>query len=572
VAVHEDGRDPTLRDYVRVMWRRKWLVLGVAAILTALALAYSFAKTPLYKASAQLVYESQLNVGDPLSVAGGVDSAELQLELSGVDSALASPDLVEGVEVKLGSAVSESTDEISAAPDSDTGSTASSNTVSITAVSPSAEMAARVANAYADAFVDSRKAREQARVRQAEQVIQSRLDTFRGAALESADYLTLQQRLQDLQILEATVTGNFRVLVPATVPQAPFSPKPLRNGLIALMGGLVIGVGLALLLDQFDTRVRTQEDAVALLSMPLLGRIPKLPPKTLNEQPLVVLSESHSPAAEAVRKLRGNLEFANVDGDLESLFITSCLQGEGKSLTACNLALSLAASGNNVVLVDADLRRPQVHRYLNLTNTTGVSTVLSGKTDLREALSTRSVGPSVATVLSRRSSRPSGSSRNRAAAAALDDVSNDERPDNLLHVLTSGPIPPNPAEIVASRSFAALMTELRDEFDTVIVDAPALLAVGDTAAIAPHIDGILFLVDLTRATRPLLTEAATQIARMPCRILGLVVIGRPPSRHYEHYHYLPSHQDESPGEPNVRTRGSENIATSQGLVRTPSEP
>ena len=230
----------------------------------------------------------------------------------------------------------------------------------------------------------------------AEQVIEGALESFDTTAeRQTAEYLTLQQRLQDLQILEATVTGNFRVIVPATVPLDPFSPRMVRNGLVGLVAGLIIGIAIALLLEQFDTRVRTTEEAVGLFGMPLLGYIRKLPTKQIDQQPIFVLGDSRSSAAEAVRKLRSNLEFANIDGDLKSLCITSCLQHEGKSVTVCNLAISLAAAGNRVVLVDGDLRSPRVHRYLRLRNAVGLSTVLTGRSDLHATLRARSVGPSL---------------------------------------------------------------------------------------------------------------------------------------------------------------------------------
>ena len=519
VVGNAEGKDATLRDYVRIVRRRKWIVFGVAVTLAALALAYSFAKTPMYKASAQLVYEGQINVADPLSAGGNIDPAQMQVELNGVASAIASPELIESAREQLGPSVAASPYTVSAAPDAQSGQT-NISTVSVTAVSPSAKTAAQVANAYAAAFTAARRAREQERVRVAEQVIQRTVDSFDTAEKRlSADYLTLQQRLQDLQILEATVTGNFRVLVPATVPGEPFSPRPVRNGLMGLMAGFVIGIGIVLLFEQFDTRVRTAEEAVAIFGMPLLGHIRKVSAKEVDRQPLFALADSHSPAAEAVRKLRGNLEFANIDGDLKSLFITSCLQHEGKSLTVCNLAISLAASGNRVVLVDGDLRRPQVHSYLHLANGAGLTTVLTGRSDLRQTLHSRPVGPSLVTI---------------GTAGAVDAASNGEP---RLHVLTSGPLPPNPAEIIASKSFASLIEELGAEFDFVIVDAPALLAVGDTAAIARCVDGLVFLVDLTRAQRPLLVEAATQISQMPCRKLGLAVIGPAPSRRSERNYY-----------------------------------
>lgn len=520
----EGAQDATLRDYVRVVSRRKWIVIGAAVLFTAMALAYSFAKTPLYEASSQLIYENQLNVSDPLASNGSIDSTSLQLELSSVASIIASPDLVESARTMLGKTTSGFT--VSAAPDGTSG-----NTVSITAISPNAQTTARAANAYAEAFTAFRKERELAAVRQAEQIIQGRLDSFQSAAArQSADYLTLQQRLQDLQILEATVTGNFRLLVPATAPSKPYTPQPVRNGLVGLVAGVIIGIGAVLLLEQFDTRVRTQEEAAAILGMPLLGHVRKLPAKVLNETPLVVLNDSHSPAAEAIRKLRGSLEFANVDGDLKSLFITSCLQHEGKSLTVCNLALSLAATGIRVVLVDGDLRRPQVHRYLDLPNGTGVSTVLTGKTDLPQALRSRSVGSSLTRV---------GTFDQADAAVGR---------TNVLHVLTSGPVPPNPAEIIASKSFSSLVAELQTSFDLVIIDAPALLAVGDTAAIARSVDGLMFLVDLKRAKRPLLLEAAAQMSQMPCRKLGLVLVSPAPSRRYgrDHYSYYVGGEPQAP--------------------------
>jgi len=519
-ALANSGHDPTLSDYVRAVWQRKWIVIVLTAAVTALAVGYSFVKTPLFEASAQLLYENQLNVADPLSTSY-VDSTQRQTELANVASVIASPDLVRSAQGSLPQAAAVSgfsVDTVSDTKSSSSTGQSDVSTVSIRAVSPSAEIAARVANAYAQAFTAYRKAREQARVRQAEQVVRNSMDTFTSeASRRTAEYLTLEQRLQDLQILEATATGNFTILAPATRPDAPFTPRPFRNGLMGLAAGLVLGIVIALTVAQFDTRVRSQDEAVALLGLPLWGQIRKLPRGTLDDEPLVVLDESHSQPAEAIRKLRGSLEFASVDQPVKSLFITSALQHEGKSVTVCNLALALAEAGNRVVLVDGDLRRPQVHRYFKLPNAVGVSTVLTGRTELKAALGSRTVGRKSVTL--------------RGASASLNRGSS-------LSILTSGPIPPNPAELIASKSFTALIDGLEAEFDTVIVDSPALLAVGDTAAIARCVDGMVFLVDLTRAKRPLLQEAANQISQMPCRKLGLVVIDKALRRHgYDHYSY-----------------------------------
>lgn len=528
MAVENNGaQEATLRDYAVILWRRKWIVVGVASLLFALGFAYAYTRTPIYQASAQLIYQNQLDVSNPLSTGGYVDPTQRQVEISSVASVIASPELVKGADALISQGSELPVYSVSAAPDPAMGQT-DSNTVSITAVSPDAEAAARAANAYAQAFTDYRKASQQEMVRQAKQVVQGRLDSFKSSASrQTGDYAILLQRLQDLQILEATVTGNFKVLVPATTPATPFSPRPLRSGLMGLVGGLVFAIVIVLLLSQFDTRVRTPEEAAAILRMPVLGHVRKVSAKEINDQPLVVLGGSRSHAAESIHKLRGSLEFVNVDGDLKSIFITSCLQHEGKTLTVCNLALSLAATGNRVVLVDGDLRRPQVHRYLDLPNGTGVSTVLTGRAELGQALRARSLGPSLTTV---------GTSREADASSNA---------GNRLHVLTSGPVPPNAPEIIASKAFARLIEELQSEFDLVIIDAPALLSVGDTAAIARVVDGLVFLVDLTRAKRPLLQEAELQLSQMPCRKLGMILVSPALSRRYDHAHYT----YDSPAEP-----------------------
>ena len=507
-----------LRDYARVVWGRKWVVIATAMLMIGLALGKAYITTPLYRAEATLIYSSPLNVANPFS--GSNSTADRETELSSAPSIILSPDVAGGARTRLTANDVVVGYSVSAGPSEEAAPTAASTapTVTVTAVSPGAAVAARAANAYAEAFVEHRKRQEQQRVREALQLIRGQIDGFTTSeSRNSAEYYTLIQRFQDLQILEVSATGNFRVLVPARVPDAPFSPVPLRDAVIGLAAGLALGIGLALLLEQFDTRVRTQEAAAAVVAMPVIGSLPWLSRKVLDAQPLPVNSDSRSPMAEAIRKVRGNLEFANVDGDLKALVVTSALQHEGKSLMSCNLALSIAATGRRVLLVDGDLRRPQVHVFLDLPNAKGVSTVLTGRTDLQDALMSVAAGPRLGA----------------SAALAGGQAAN----GGQLCVLTSGPIVPDPAELVASRSFASLMAELRRSFDLVIVDSPAVLAVGDTADIARSVDGLILLVALRRARRPVLQEAGRQVGQMPCRKLGLVVVRDSTSPAYEHRYY-----------------------------------
>ena len=213
--------------------------------------------------------------------------------------------------------------------------------------------------------------------------------------------------------------------------------------------------------------------------------------------------------------LRGNLDFLALDSDVHSLAVTSSQQGEGKSVTACNLAVAAALAGRRVILIEGDLRRPHVQRYLGLRNDRGLATVITGRHKPMEALQPFDIAPT------------------DEARAIVPGVGASGSPG--LYVLTHGSSVPNPGEIVASQTFARLIDAYKVQADLVIVDTPALLAVGDAAAIARAVDGLVFVVDPARARRPALQAAAEQLRRLSTRLLGVVMVqqqGRSTSQSY----------------------------------------
>jgi len=506
-----------------VLWRRKWIILLVVVVATGAAYYFSARQTKQYQANADLIYEQQLDISNPLTGQTYTDPTQRGLELASVGSVLGSPDMAQRAATVLsakGAATVGFT--VSAQPVSDTGAaatTTSSNVVRVTSTSASPELAAAAANAYAVAFVAWRTERAQAQVKTAITAVKGQLASYHGATQQSTDYLVLAQRLQDLKILKATVTGNFRVLVPATVPQAPVSPKPLRSAILGFGVGLFAAIGLAFLLEQFDTRVRRSEQAAQILMQPILGRIPRISRQKLGENAVVALSEPDGHAAEAFRLVRTNLDFMSVDADVHSILVTSGIQGEGKSVTVANLAVAMALAGKKVVVVDADLRRPRQHEYFGLSNEHGVSTVTTDQGPLASALQPVALD---------------------ATSAGANGVDSQEWAGGMevlsrLFVLTSGPLPPNPGEIVTSQRFARLIETLSAEADVVLVDSPALLAVGDTAALASKVDGLVFLVDVHVATRPMLQQAAEQLGKFPCKPLGLII--RTDGEHRQGHYY-----------------------------------
>jgi receptor protein-tyrosine kinase len=376
--------------------------------------------------------------------------------------------------------------------------------VDINANSSAPKVAQVAANAYATSFIAWRKQTQLGQINGALAALQTQMAAFKTAvAQQSSSYLLLAQSAQVLEIRKATATGDFSVVVPASLPTSPYAPRPLRSAILGLGVGLFVAIGLVFLIEQFDTRLRGQEEVAHILGCPIIGRIPRIR-QSADGQPVVTLSDPDGPVAEAFRMLRGNLDFLGLDSDVHSLAVTSSQQGEGKSVAACNLAVAAALAGRRVILLEGDLRRPRIAEYLGLQNERGLATVANGTHNLVEALQ-------------------------RVDVKAPDEAHGGVPGDGVvgpprLYVLTHGPKVPNPGEIVASHWFAELVEKYGHNADLVIVDTPALLAVGDAAAIAGAVDGLVFVVDPSRVKRPTLQAAAEQLHHLPTRLLGVVVL------------------------------------------------
>jgi polysaccharide biosynthesis transport protein len=556
-------------SYLGVIARWKWLILAITVLVGAAGGAYAWTRTPMYAASAQLLYVQQVGITSALGQ-GQVDQTLQQADIGSVPAVVSSAvvgaqaaQLLSGRNMSAGYATNVSLT-------TDTSTSGYSSVVGIGATSSDPRTAALAANAYAAAFVAWRRDSERARVNQEILAVQSQLATYTTTTQKaSADYATLQQNLLNLQLSQKSVTGDFSVISPASTPSTPFSPRKTRTLLIAIVLGLVLGCGLAFLLEQLDTRVRDEDQVTDLLGLSVLGHLPPLSRGAGEAGVVQMLINPFGLMAEAVRVLRGNLDFMGVDGEVRSLLVSSSIQGEGKSMTACNLAASMALAGKRVVLVDADLRRPRIHDYLGIANSAGLSSVIARRAELADALVSVKLdkvaspgddgrpAPGVRTrdaavrtsdaavrVFSAAGSEPgfdasTGRARDRdvfASREATWPTTTDDDP--VLRVLPSGPLPPNPGEMVASRRFAEIIDELCADADLVLIDTPAMLSVGDTAPMAAKADALVFVVNTTLVRRPLLERAHAQLAKLPCRKLGLVIISNKRAHGpYYGYHY-----------------------------------
>lgn len=290
--------------------------------------------------------------------------------------------------------------------------------------------------------------------------------------------------VRELETPENGMTPNARVVVEqrASIPGSPVIPKTPRNIAIGLALGLVLGVGLAVLRDLLDNTVKGRETIEEITGTGVVGSIPL--DRERRKQPAISFENDHSAISESFRKLRTNLQFLAVDDPPRVIVVTSSVPSEGKSTTAINLALALAEADNKVVLVDGDMRRPMLHKYLGLIGQVGFSTVLSGAASFDEALQeTQFAG---------------------------------------LTVLTSGAIPPNPSELLGSQSARNLLGALRSRFDYVIVDSTPLLAVTDAAILAAGADGVLVIARFGQTKREQLAHAMASLGGVGARVLGAV--------------------------------------------------
>jgi len=279
-------------------------------------------------------------------------------------------------------------------------------------------------------------------------------------------------------------------------PGHAISPKAGQNIALGLLAGLALGICLAVVRFRLDTSVKRAGDVAAAADLPTIGAIAY--DRATRGQSLTVVDRPRLPRAEAFRQLRTNLQFVAVDTRPQLITITSCRPNDGKTTTALNLAAVLAQSGSRVLAVEADLRRPSFGSYLGIEAAAGLTSVLAGQARPREVMQPIAKGQVLA--------------------------------------IASGRVPPNPSELLGSRAMADLLTELRGEFDHVIIDAPPILAVTDAAVLSTLTDGTILIARAGRTRRADLAQARTLLRNVDASILG-VVLNMVPTKGPDAYAY-----------------------------------
>lgn len=312
-------------------------------------------------------------------------------------------------------------------------------------------------------------------------------------------YKSMLGYLDQIKIAELTIFPDIRIIEEATVSdiKKPASPNIILNSLIGIMMGIICGFGLGFLVDHLDDTIKNQED-IRKTGETLLGSIPKL--KKTNKL-LISEKSPKDPVCEAYRSIRNSIKFSSLDKSIKTLLVTSPIANEGKSTTASNLAISMTYEGKNVLLLDADYRRPRIHEIFGLQNHIGSTSVLAHQADINKTIQESGI--------------------------------------EKLSILTTGPIPPDPARLIESKRMKELINDLSDMFDIVIIDSSPILVANDGVILAGIVDGFISVTESNKETYSIFNQAKEIFSRANLKAIGVVLnkfhMGR--TNKYDYYYY-----------------------------------
>lgn len=491
-----------LRDYLRVLARRRSTILFATLVVTAFTLAVALVQTPEYSTTVSVIIKQSNNVD--LFNGDNADASNPTLELQTQIEVVTSQPVKQAVEAELGSAP-----HVAVRPHGQ------ADAIDISARSTDAANTATIANAYAEAFInylqtqdlDSDLAAESqiqerisdlqtqidnlyAQIKAAPPASQATVNATLGAQVDDLvqQQGTFKQQLSQIQVDAAVSPGEAQLVSPATIPNSPVSPRPARDIVLAVLAGLMLGVGAAFALEYFDDSVKSRDDLDrALVGVPNIGLIPEVPGWKDRDKPvLVTLTDPASPAAEAYRALRTSLQFVSLERPLRTILVTSPSAGEGKTTILSNLGVSLAQVGQRVIIACCDLRRPRLHEFFGVDNTVGFTSVLLGELPV---------------------------------FATLQQVDNEPN----IRILASGLLPPNPSELLSSERAGEVLAALQGEADIVLIDSPPILPVTDAAILTRLVDATLLVVTVGTTTRRQITQALEVLDQVDAPLLGTVL-------------------------------------------------
>jgi capsular exopolysaccharide synthesis family protein len=481
---------PDLLSLLKALWRRKWLFLGIVVLIPAAVYAISITIPKTYEAEA-LIRVQPTAVTLPTTAPGtptGINTEALLVE---------SEETAEEAAKELGEPTSkagELSDKIDATPPEAAGGTPATDLLSLVAQASSANRAAEIANAFASAADTVRTSKAQAQIERQ----MARLEAQRSQITDPVAEQELERQLQTLRAARAAQEDTTTLLQPAFAPEYPISPHPRRNTALAGVVALLLGLLAVAFRERTDRRLREQDELEPLFGAPLLSVIPTV--AFPGGRP--ALEGAREPfRREPFRTLAASLVYFNIDRPLGTVMIASPTKGDGKTTVATYLSIALARDGQDVVLVDCDLRRPQVASRLGVDLHGGLEDVLTSRADVDDVLVEVNVG------------------------------------EGRLLVLGCATPPPNPARLIGSASMNSLLIELSERADIVIIDTPPILHVSDAVPLLERVSGIVVVARLDFTSKDAVARLRQVIDSARGDVLGTVATGAKSSGLYGYGYY-----------------------------------
>jgi len=497
--------DHDLGAYLKAIRRRMPLILLLTGVVTAVAVVLSLAQTKEYEATARVVVSQTDPINNIIQTAQPVN-----YDPEAARNTLVSLIKLEPVAeaVKQAENLDYSTDELLDKVTTEVES--NSDIVAIKALDPDPQTAADIATGFADQYQLYRQETVRASLNDAADVTRSNIERLSPEEQASEQGRDLRAELRQIEILAAAQRGGIEVAEAADVPTDPAKPKPMLNGILAFILGLVFAVAIAVAMEFIDRRLKDEEDVENAFALPILATIPR----PARRSQTIVPGEDRG-QFEGYSALATNLRFFELGPELESIMITSPGPSEGKTSVTLGTARALAALDLRVIAIEADLRRPTFARY-GIGRGAGLSTVLAGVSDVDSTLIEVD-----ASTLTRVDGTPSARTR-------------------TFHVLPAGPVPPNPQALLARPMMTHVIEDARAMADVVLVDVPPLGTVNDPVTLANLVDGVVLVAHIGRTTRDASRRTLRLLSNVDARMLGVVVTGAAPGEGYYGAYTSPS--------------------------------
>jgi len=515
-----DETELDIRQYMSILWKGKWIIILCTLLAVAAGLSLIFTTPPAYEATAKiLIVEKNISseVFDqyiPEYTSSREVNFQTQIEIIG--SRQFKEEVIKRLSLNMKPGGLEGKIQI--------GKVAGTNVVDISVQDNDPQLAADIANTLSEIYIEWVSENYQQDIKEVLLEIDSKVidskEKLNNASEEiskleaggkdipeslqkelemySSLYVMLSEKYENLRISETIGDSFAKVIETAVVPGGSIKPNKRLYMVSSFLTGLLLGCGIILLKEVLDNTIKTSSDVKRYYGLNVISQVAYDKSYDTKKRQLIVLKEPNSQVSESIRELRTNLGYFNIDRKNKIIGVTSAQFEEGKSFVSANLAVTLAQSGIKTLLLNADFRRPVIHKYFNFNNSSGITSILTGYSKLSEEVRSTEI--------------------------------------ENLHFLASGPIPPNPVELLESDLMSKMLTALSEKYDYIIVDTPPIVPVTDLIVLARKIDSILIVARVGKVTKSVVLQAVEKLEMVKSKVLGVVLNGIVRKGSYYYYY------------------------------------